>query len=201
MKITLIELNLWCSTVTHQSVLTSISDFFPSSEVATTWQTDGAAHKLKPRLFHKSAHLQVYSVDFHPGVNHIWQYYQTPKSAVVSKQFCLLNPLLQFHLQSISLCTSKSKWLPLTVTLQLQSHRLGHPSTWSRVSVTRWLICQMCYDVQDESIKEGDHLLGLLLVQFNPAGQFHMFLAQVSSLQTMILIGRMLLLILVLTII
>jgi len=56
--------------VTHQSVLTPISDFFPSSKVATMWQTDSAAHKLKPRLFHKSAHFQVYSVDFYSGVNH-----------------------------------------------------------------------------------------------------------------------------------
>ena len=36
-------------------------------------QTDGAAHKLKPRSFHKSAHLRVHSVDFHPSVNCIWQ--------------------------------------------------------------------------------------------------------------------------------
>jgi len=56
--------------VTHQSVLTPISNFFPSSEVATMWQTDGIAHKLKPRSFHKSAYLQVYSVDFYSGVNH-----------------------------------------------------------------------------------------------------------------------------------
>ena len=40
--------------MTYQSVLTSISDFSPSSEVATIWQTDGTAHKLKPRSFHKS---------------------------------------------------------------------------------------------------------------------------------------------------
>ena len=39
----------------HQSVLTPISDFFPSSEVVTTQQTNGTAHKLKPRSFHKSA--------------------------------------------------------------------------------------------------------------------------------------------------
>jgi len=58
--------------VTHQSALTSISDFFPSSEVATIQQTDGAAHKLKPRLFHKSAHLWVHSVDFHLSVNCAW---------------------------------------------------------------------------------------------------------------------------------
>ena len=69
MKITLIELNLQCSTATHQSVLTPISDFFLSSEVVTIWQIDSAAHKLKPRSFHKSAYLQVHSVDFHPGVN------------------------------------------------------------------------------------------------------------------------------------
>ena len=56
--------------VTHQSVLTSTQTFFPLSEVATTQQIDGAAHKLKLRSFHKSAHLQVYSADFHPGVNH-----------------------------------------------------------------------------------------------------------------------------------
>ena len=51
----------------------SHSDIPPSSEVATTRQTDGAAHKLKPRSFHKSAHLRVHSVDFHPGVNRAWQ--------------------------------------------------------------------------------------------------------------------------------
>ena len=50
----------------------SHSDFPPSSEVATMWQTDGAACKLKPRSFHKSTHLWVHSVDFHPGVNHAW---------------------------------------------------------------------------------------------------------------------------------
>jgi len=55
---------------THQLALTSILDFFPSSKVVTMWQTDGAAHKLKPRSFHKFTHLQVYSADFHPGVSY-----------------------------------------------------------------------------------------------------------------------------------
>jgi len=49
-----------------KSVLTSISDFSLPSEVATIQQTDSTAHKLKPRLFHKSAQLQVHLVDFHP---------------------------------------------------------------------------------------------------------------------------------------
>jgi len=53
MKITLIELDLWYSTATHLSTLTSISNFFLFSEVATMWQTDSTAHKLKPRSFHK----------------------------------------------------------------------------------------------------------------------------------------------------
>ena len=57
MKITLIELNLWCSMVAHQSALIPILDLFPLSEVATMQQTDNTAHKLKPRLFYKSAHL------------------------------------------------------------------------------------------------------------------------------------------------
>ena len=149
---------------THQSVLTPTWTFSPLSEVTTTQQTDSAAHKLKPRSFHKSAHLWVHSADFHPGVNHAWQYYQTPKSVVTSEQFCLLNPLSQFHLQSTWLRTSKSKWLPLTVILQLWSHRLEHSSTRSCVSVTRWLTCQMCHDAQDKSIKEAVHLRGLLLV-------------------------------------
>ena len=70
MKITLIKLDLQCSIATHQSALTLISDFFLLSEVVITWQTDGTAYKLKPRSFHKSTHLQVYSADFHPGVNH-----------------------------------------------------------------------------------------------------------------------------------
>ena len=70
MKITLIELNLWCSMVTYQSALTPILDFSLSSEVATMQQIDSTAHKLKPRIFHKSTHLQVHSVDFHSSVNH-----------------------------------------------------------------------------------------------------------------------------------
>ena len=70
MKITLIELDPWCSTATHQSILTPISDFFPSSKVVTTQQTDSTAHKLKPRLFHKSAHLQVHSADFYSDMNY-----------------------------------------------------------------------------------------------------------------------------------
>ena len=40
----------------YQLVLTPISDFFPS-EVATMQQTDGTAHKLKPRSFNKSIYL------------------------------------------------------------------------------------------------------------------------------------------------
>jgi len=184
---------------THQSVLTSTRTFFSSSEVVTMWQTDSAAHKLKPRSFHKSTQLRVYSADFHPSMNHAWQYYQTSKSAVTSEQFHLLNSLSQFCLQSISLRTSKSKWLPLVVILQLWFHHLGHPSTRSRVSVTKWLIRQIHHDVQDESIKEAIYLWDLPLVQSNLPRQFHLSLAQVSSLQTMILIGRMLPLILLLT--
>ena len=57
MKITLIELNLQYSTSTYQSALTPILDFFPSFEVVATQQTDSTAHKLKPRLFHKSTYL------------------------------------------------------------------------------------------------------------------------------------------------
>jgi len=186
---------------THQLVLTPTRTFPPSSEVATTQQIDGAAHKLKPRSFHKSAHLQVYSADFHPGVNRAWQYYQTPKSTVASEQFRLLNLLSQLRLQSNPFRTSKFKWLPLTIIPQLRSHRLGHPSTRSHVSVNRWLICQTRHNAQDNSISEAVHLRGLPLVQSNLSRQFCLSLAQVSSLQTMILIGRMLPLILVLTII
>ena len=163
--------------VIHQSALTFILDFFPSSEVVTMRQTDGAAYKLKLRSFHKSTHFWVYSMDFHPSVNHAWQYYQTPKSAVASEQFHLLNPLSQFCLQSISLYTLKSKWLSLAIILQLQSYCLRYPSTWSYISVTRWLICQMCHDVQDKSIKEAVHLWNLLPVQSNLARQFCLFLA------------------------
>ena len=61
-------------------------------------------------MFHKSTYLWVHSVDFHPSMNHAWQYYQTPKSTIASKQFCLLNFLSQFCLQfNFVFCTSKSK--------------------------------------------------------------------------------------------
>ena len=165
--------------------------------VHNIWQTDSIAYKLKPRSFHKSTHFWVHSTDFHPSINYAWQYYQTPKSAVTSEQFYLLNSLC---LQSIPLYTSKSKWLPLAIILQLWFHYLGHSSTWSCVSVTRWLIRQMYHNTQDKSINEAVHLWGLLLVQSNLAGQFHLFLVQVLSLRTIILIGRMLpILILLLT--
>ena len=103
--------------------------------------------------------------------------------------------LLDFALQ-------KSKWLPLTITLQLQSHCLGHLSTWSCISVNQWLICQTRHNAQDDSISETIHLWGLPPVQSNLPRQFCLSLAQVLFLQTMILIGRMLpLLILILIII
>jgi len=74
MKIILIELNLQYSIVTHQSALTSILDLSLSFKVATMWQTDGTAYKLKPRSFHKFVHLWVHFVDFYPSVNYTWHY-------------------------------------------------------------------------------------------------------------------------------
>ena len=59
----------------------------------------------------------------------------------------------------------------------------------------------MHHNAQDKFTKEAIHLRGLCLVQFNLAEQLCLFLAQVLFLQTIILIGRMLLLILLLTII
>ena len=50
----------------------------------------------------------------------------------------------------------------------------------------------MCHDAQDNSISEAVHLWGLPSVQSNLPRQFRLSLAQVSSLWTMILIGRML---------
>ena len=62
-KIILIELDLQCSMVTHQSVLTFILDFFLLYKVVTMWQINSTIYKLKPRSFHKSAHFQVYRVN------------------------------------------------------------------------------------------------------------------------------------------
>ena len=50
---------------THQLVLTPILDFFLLLEIATMWQTDSTAYKLKPKSFYKSAHLQAYLADFY----------------------------------------------------------------------------------------------------------------------------------------
>jgi len=160
-----------------KSALTSILDFFLSSEVVIMWQIDSVAYKLKPRSFYKSAYLWVHSVDFHSSVNCTWQYYQTPKSTITSEQFHLLNPLSQFHLQFNSIIhTSSPKWLSLTVTLQLWSHHLRHLSIWSCVLVTKWLIHQMLHNTQEKLTKETIHLQGLPLVQFNLAKQFHLFM-------------------------
>ena len=58
----------------------------------------------------------------------------------------------------------------------------------------------MVHNIQDVFIKEADHLWGLLFILFNLAEQFCLSLAQVLSLQTMILIGRILLLLILLLI-
>ena len=98
------------------------SDFFPSSEVVTTQQADSTAHKLKPRLFHKSAHLWVHSADFHSSVNHAWQYYQTsqvcchfwavppakPSVAVLS----VIHSTSHFKVQMASSCCNSSTPVP-----------------------------------------------------------------------------------------
>jgi len=49
----------------HQLVLTSILNFSLPLEIVTIWQTDSIAHKLKPRLFHKSTYLWVHLADFY----------------------------------------------------------------------------------------------------------------------------------------
>ena len=57
---------------THQSVLTSTWTFSPLSKVATMWQTDSAAYKLKPSVkivdgglyFIFSFHLHFYFILF-----------------------------------------------------------------------------------------------------------------------------------------
>ena len=67
-----------------------------------------------------------------------------------------------------------------------------HPSTLFCISVITLLIHQMLHDAQDRFIKEANHLWDLLLILFNLTRQFHLSLAQVLSLWTMILIGRML---------
>ena len=87
MKITLIELNFQCSMVTYQLVLTSISDFFFSSEVVTMWQTDSTVYKLKPRSFHKSTHLQANLADFHP-------WYELCLTHIVKRMIVIENKLL-----------------------------------------------------------------------------------------------------------
>ena len=50
MKIILIKLDLQCSTVTYQSGLIPISDFFLSSEVVTMWQTNSTAYKAEAKV-------------------------------------------------------------------------------------------------------------------------------------------------------
>ena len=104
---------------THQSILTPISDFFLTSEVMTIQQIDSTVYKLKPRLFYKYVYLQDHPVDFHPGVNHTWQYYQTHKSAVASEQFCLHFNLTNSHfkVQMASSCHNSSTPVPLLGTL------------------------------------------------------------------------------------
>ena len=90
----------------------SHSDFSPSSEVATTRQTDGAAHKLKPRSFHKSAHLRVHSADFHPGMNRAWHGW-TIQSGIICR--------VKLKICSTMLLYSKEGWIVTTGTRLLET--------------------------------------------------------------------------------
>ena len=80
------------------SVLTSTRTSSPSSEVATTRQTDGAAHKLKPRSFHKSAHLRVHPADFHPGVNRTWHWVKNLSTSTLTFNIVQFFPSLNYYL-------------------------------------------------------------------------------------------------------
>ena len=65
------------------SVLTSLLDFLLFSKVATTQQTDSTVHKLKPRLFYKSAQLQALLMDFHSWYKlHLIKLHRLPESVV-----------------------------------------------------------------------------------------------------------------------
>ena len=132
-------------------------------------------------------------------MNHAWQYYQTTKFAIAFEQFCLLNPLLQFCLQNNYLLHFESKMASSCCNSSTPVSPLGTP--FSCVLVTRWLIYKMLHNTQDKFTKEAAHLWGLPLILFNLARQLRLFLVQVLSLWTMILIGRMLPIILLLTII
>ena len=153
-------------------------------------QTDSTAHKLKPRLFHKSVQLQVHLADFH---------LQCEPCLIVLSDFQVYCCFWAVLSAKQPLYFKVQKWLPLTIILQLQlwSHYLGH---LSHISATIWLIHQMLHDAQDEFTKETAHLQGLHQVLSILAKQFHLFLAQVLSLWTTILTGRILLLILLLII-
>ena len=96
---------------THQLVLTPTRTFSLSSEVATTWQTDGAAHKLKPRSFHKSAHFQVHSADFHPSVNCAWQPQSTLTTSNPSSFKNNLQPLCKLLSSFSILSTQLQLWI------------------------------------------------------------------------------------------
>ena len=111
-------------------VLTPLLDFSLSSEVATMWQINSTAHKLKPRSFYKSTHLWVHLADFHPQC----ELYLTVLSnsqvcccfwAVPSAKILYHSSICKFN---FTFCTSSPKWLPLTVILQLQlqSYYLEH---------------------------------------------------------------------------
>ena len=145
-------------------------------------------------MFHKSIHLWVYLVDFHPWYELCLTVLSDYKSAIAFEQFCLLNPLLQSCLQKTTFALQSPKWLSLTKIPQLQLWSLcwGHLSTLFYTSATIWLICQMLHNIQEKFIKETNLLWGFHLILFNLARWLCLSLAQVSSLWIMILTRRML---------
>jgi len=66
---------------------------------------------------------------FTPGINYIWQYYQTPKSTITFKQFCLRNNLSTSKSKIASSChnSSTATLVPLLGTLfNIISHFSNH---------------------------------------------------------------------------
>ena len=114
-------------------------------------QTDGTAHKLKPRLFHKSAHFQVHFCRLSPLV------WTAPDSII---RLPSLLSLLSSSVCKITFTLQSQKWLPLTIIPQLQLwfYHLGYPSTPFCILVTIWLICQILHKIQDKFTKEATHL-------------------------------------------
>ena len=103
-----------------KSVLISISDFIYSSEVVTTWKTNSAAYKMKPRSFYKFVSPSQPCGLSPSGMKHIWQHERLSVQKETSEEIGrLIYRFIYYYYSILFSLRSLEKWAKI-ITIEIK---------------------------------------------------------------------------------